>query len=162
MARKITVSLDGKVIGKRQTDRTYTHAVAQLSFDKATYLSTQTRYLMSEVSTKPRRNNAAYIHKLLNAKVGDPHPCGRGTMTSDDATRVQKQYGSLQNSVEAIEQYDLGKSLERLAAGAEKADGQQTSVWTWHSRIDLAAKEMSRLAQLHPWIKFSILPVDPS
>ena len=32
MARKITVSLNGKVIGKRTTDRVYTHALVLIDF----------------------------------------------------------------------------------------------------------------------------------
>jgi hypothetical protein len=149
--RKITVSFNGKVIGTRQTDRTYTHALVLTDFDPVVFRARRARewqaYGIANAQSSHRHAVVAKEPTYKYASVVSPAEranCERIAALSLDAYVAQAH----------------ADSLKRDEAWISKKISQGAQVLSYHGSRDLAFKAQAAARSVHTEYLVLVEPVD--
>lgn len=148
---KLTVTLEGRVIGTRRTDRKYTHVVALTAFDVAVF---------RKVCAEARKGYAKYRDRSdFDHAVAAASPTYRYADQYDDAARARFQ--AIADA--GFEAYVAGRDAESVTnteASIVRRLAEGAAVLSWHGSEVLAAKARNAAVPLHASYRLVVLPVD--
>lgn len=149
--RKITVSLNGKVIGSRRTDRTYTHALVLVDFDPAVF--------------RAHREREWRAYGEANAKASHRHAVVAKEPSYKYASVVSPAERANHERIAAmsLEDYVVHAHAEQLKNTEEwisKKISQGAQVLSYAGRPDLAEKRAAQARKDLTEYTVLIVPVD--
>lgn len=151
MARKITVKFNGKVIGTRKTDRTYTHALVLTDYNPSAARDRE--------AANWRRfgaDNAKSGHAY--AVVAQSKDYRYASVTSDTERARYAEAAAL-----SVDQYVAGRrvqSLNRLEEHINKCISKGAAVLSYHGSRELAFKAQAAASKTHPEYLVLVEPVE--
>jgi hypothetical protein len=151
MARKLTVKLNGKTIGTRKTDRTYTHAIVRTD-----YRPEVSRSIAAGSWRTLGADNARKGHKDA---IEAQSPTYRYASGITDAERARYAVIAAM-PVEAYIAKCHADSLHRLEAEISRRLSVGAEVLSYCGRYDLAIKAQAAATRDHPAWTVIILPVE--
>lgn len=142
---KITVSLNGKVVGSRRTDHPYTHALVLHSFDPAKY---RAHCATLDRGDDSRRADHAYFATEA------------ATRYASDPTRARYAAWA-KMSVEEYIAADRASVAKRIEIDIARGVADGACVLSYHTRRELAIKAIDGARSSHPAYSVVVVTVDP-
>lgn len=167
---KLTCSLNGRQIGKRTTDRRYTHCVAMVAFNPDAYRCAHLRY---EPGYDREAESEWVLYRVLMStpigmvsaettlRYGRREQVWPFPVKQDHKDSAAKYLAGC----ETLGQFLAMKAARRAARLEEIVEGhveRGDCILSWHANVSLAHKARAAAERAHPGYTLVILPVDPT
>lgn len=161
---KFTVSYQGQVVGKRGTDRAYSHVVIGVDFNEAAYRVAYEKGTAHRV--KSAKSTFAFNAAFRACKAGEipKVPCRAGERPWQWPARQEDidgavKYFEANPTIEAAVANELARH-QAFVDKAVKGLVGKVAVFAWCGRPDLAAKQVSKIQMHSPYYRVLVAPVD--
>jgi hypothetical protein len=159
---KLTVTRDGKLLGKRTTDRPYTHVVVLTKFNADAARREGARG-WTTWGADACKKNIDYSRRMVKIGAG-----GTICVSSARSWSYQQSQGDYDRHVawldgmtdDQIMGREAAASFGRCEKGIIERLAEGDKVLSWHSTRALADKAMSAAIEKHPAYTLMIMPVD--
>jgi hypothetical protein len=168
MARKLTFTWGGKVIGKRTTDRIYTHVVAMVDFDGEVL---RRQYAKHEAAANEMQTDSWKLYQLwqntplgvqsteITTRYGKRELQWPWPVSQENKNSAAKALAGCENLTLFLEMQAGMRALRLDKLVADMAE-RGNCVLSWHGTRDLAFKAQSAARDKHPAYLLLVEPVD--